>query len=140
LILDDVLDLAVAGHRAALRLRRLLVVSSSPRGVARPARYARPMLSVVGLCLDIIGALALILGLFTHARIPTWGDVGQRTPEDIAHDVGFAIVGGVLLTLGFVFQSLTYLNVSVETTRACTLTAGLATLVGACLFAYVVYG
>jgi hypothetical protein len=98
------------------------------------------MLSVVGLCLDVVGALALILGLFTHARIPTYAVLGQRTPEEVAHDVGFAIVGGTLLTLGFVFQSLTYLDVSVETTRACTLAAGLATLVGACLFGYVVYG
>jgi hypothetical protein len=98
------------------------------------------MLSVVGLCLDFVGAVALILGLFTHARIPMWGDVGQRTPEDIAHDVGFAIIGGALLGLGFFFQSLTYFDVSVKATRAETLLAGIVALLVASFAGWLVYG
>lgn len=61
------------------------------------------MLSAIGLALDLVGAVALTLGLYGHSR-PTYPGL-SRGPEDVAHDRGFAIVGASYLVAGFLLAS-----------------------------------
>ena len=58
--------------------------------------------TTVGLVLDMIGALALLLGLFRHPRLlyPGW----ERSPQDAAKDRAFGITAGVFLITGFAGQ------------------------------------
>jgi hypothetical protein len=67
------------------------------------------VLSIIGLSLDVVGAVTLATGLFSHVVPSTWGgDV--RPPEQVAHDAAFGLIGAPLLLAGFAFQSLYYLD------------------------------
>jgi hypothetical protein len=88
------------------------------------------MLSIIGLSLDVVGAVTLALGLFGHVRPSLWG-ADVRSPEDVAHDAGFALVGAPLLIAGFVFQSLFYFGVVWNTPVWARIVAALVTLTSA---------
>jgi hypothetical protein len=96
------------------------------------------VLSAIGLVLDLVGAVALTLGLFGHSRYTTVGL--SRGPADVAHDRAFGIVGAFFLSLGFVLQGLQYVGVQVDTSHAANAVAALAALVLAALIAYVGFG
>jgi hypothetical protein len=100
--------------------------------------YRRHVLSAIGLALDLVGAVALTLGLYRHSRYATVGL--RRGPEDVAQDAGFGTVGASFLALGFVLQGLQYVGVTVEATSAQTAIAAVMTLLLAVLISYVVYG
>jgi hypothetical protein len=70
------------------------------------------VLSVIGLALDLVGAVFVVIGLFRPAR-PLFVGYGYD-PDDAARDSGFAVAGGTLLVAGFVFQSLTYFGLTVD--------------------------
>lgn len=97
------------------------------------------MLSVIGLALDFVGAVVLVLGLYGHTR-PTVPGMGVRSPTDVAHDAALGSVGALSLTSGFALQSLVYFGVSVECSRAATLTAALGTIALATVVAWALYG
>lgn len=96
------------------------------------------MLSVIGLTLDLVGAIALVLGLFGHAMPLTPGH--KRSPGDVAHDVSFGIVGALLLSSGFALQSLSYFGVTIDASREANLLAAGVTLLAAAAFAWLLYG
>jgi hypothetical protein len=96
------------------------------------------MFSAVGLALDFVGAIALILGIFGHARPLTVGY--GRSPEDAAHDAAFGVVGAVLLGSGFVLQSFQYFGVSLDRSSEAIIVAWFVTTVSASLLAYLAYG
>ncbi len=93
---------------------------------------------MIGLALDLIGAIALVLGLFGHARglAPGW----SRSPIDVAHDVGFGVVGALFLSGGFVLQSLTYFGVRSAASTCTTLVAAGITVGAGGVTAWAMYG
>jgi hypothetical protein len=97
------------------------------------------MLSIIGLSLDIIGAVSLVLGLFGHMQPSTFGGP-VRSVEDAAHDAAFGLVGAPLLMAGFVLQSFNYLNVRIAASLTTRLYVGGTTIVAASLVAFLVYG
>ena len=96
------------------------------------------MLTTIGLVLDIIGAIALVIGLFRHPRplYPGW----NYHPTDAATDHAYGISGGVFLTLGFIGQILgsTGTPHPVPFVRAMVWAA--VTMIVGLLLAYVLYG
>jgi hypothetical protein len=96
------------------------------------------MLSAVGLALDLVGAIALVIGLFGHSQplAPGW----RKTPTEVAHDVAFGIVGGVFLTAGFVLQSLIYYGERLRHTHHEAIAAATAALLLGTFVAYLLYG
>jgi hypothetical protein len=97
------------------------------------------LLSIIGLSLDIVGAVSLVLGLFSHMQPSTYGGPIRR-PEDTAHDAAFGLVGAPLLIAGFAFQSLTYLDVRWNESVSARLTAGGLSIVLTSLLGWLVYG
>jgi len=97
------------------------------------------MLSAVGLALDLVGAVALVVGLFGHAR-PTYPELSLRSPDDVAHDGSFGVVGGLFLVSGFVLQSLAYFDVRLDCSRLATVAAAITALLGGGVVAWLLYG
>jgi hypothetical protein len=56
-----------------------------------------PLLSAIGLTLDLIGAMFLVFGLFRHGNANRQG--WERSPEEVARDGAFGVVGGLFLAL-----------------------------------------
>jgi hypothetical protein len=98
----------------------------------------QPLLSVVGLALDLVGAVALVIGLFGHS-IPLYTGF-RRAPTEVAHDGAFGIVGATYLVSGFLLQSLQYVGVSLDCSREATRVAGVVTLLGGSIAAWLAYG
>jgi hypothetical protein len=96
------------------------------------------VLSAIGLALDLIGAVALTLGLYGHSR-PAYIGL-SRGPEDVAHDRGFAIVGAFYLALGFLLQGLQYVGVTVEASDAVTAAVAGVVLVAGVVVAWLAFG
>jgi hypothetical protein len=96
------------------------------------------MLSSIGLALDFVGAFALVVGLFGHAR-PLFPGY-NRSPEDVAHDIGFGVVGAVLLASGFVLQSIPYFISPPHASHRFALVAWGCTLVGSTVIGWLAYG
>jgi hypothetical protein len=67
------------------------------------------VLSVIGLALDLVGAVVLAVGLFRPAR-PTFPGYAYA-PDDAARDAAFGVAGATLLGAGVVFQSLPYFGI-----------------------------
>jgi hypothetical protein len=96
------------------------------------------MLSIIGLAFDLVGAVALTLGLYRH---PTPLMLGlSRFPEDVARDEAFGTVGASFLIVGFVLQGLQYVGVTIETTHAENAAAALVTIVAAVVVGWLVFG
>ena len=97
-----------------------------------------PLLSEIGLPLDLIGAALLALGLFRPARPfqPGW----QRSPWDTSQDQAYGVVGFVFLACGFTLQALSNLGIGkVPETAAADSAPLIALLAGICI-AYLFYG
>lgn len=97
-----------------------------------------PLLSEIGLPLDLIGAAMLALGLFrpTKPHYPGW----QRSPWEASQDQAFGVVGFLFLACGFTLQALSNLGVGkVPETPAADIAPLITLAAGACL-AYVLYG
>jgi hypothetical protein len=60
--------------------------------------------TTLGLVFDILGALALLLGLFRHPKPLYLG--WQYNPPDATKDATYGITGGFFLITGFVGQIL----------------------------------
>jgi hypothetical protein len=90
------------------------------------------VLSVIGLALDIVGALTLAFGLFEPRRGPF---PGEATPDKAAADVRTVRLGAVLLASGFFLQSLAYFDVTVDASVLTRVLVGLVVLVAAGLLA-----
>ena len=91
------------------------------------------MFSAIGLTLDLVGAIALTLGLYTHSRYLTVGL--RRGPDDVAQDAAFGGVGAAFLASGFVLQGLQYVGVTwnacvPQVAAAAGITLVLATIIG----------
>jgi hypothetical protein len=82
--------------------------------------------SAVGLALDLIGAVALVLGLFRPPRPLFVGWAYE--PLDAARDVAFGVTGGTFLAAGFVLQSLSYVGFSPNYSERASLHAALVML------------
>jgi hypothetical protein len=96
------------------------------------------LLPAVGLTFDVVGAVLLTLGLFTHSRGLYPGLV--TAPDDVARDAAFGFTGALLLVGGFVLQSFQYFGFAHQHSRCTTITAAVLGLVGSILLAWVVYG
>jgi hypothetical protein len=97
------------------------------------------VLSIIGLSLDVVGAVALAVGLFGRVVPSTWGgDV--RSPEGVAHDTAFGLIGAPFLIAGFVVQSLYYFDIHWMAPVRERVYAAVITLAVATLAAYVSYG
>lgn len=97
------------------------------------------MLSAIGLTLDLVGAVALVLGLFGHARA-LYPGYSVRSPDDVAHDEAFGIVGALFLAFGFFLQSLTYFGIRVDCSVRATTIAASVTLISGSGAACLLYG
>jgi hypothetical protein len=98
----------------------------------------RGVLSAIGLALDLVGATALVMGLFRRPR-PLY--VGwSYSPLDAAQGVAYGVTGGTFLALGFVLQSLTYFGVDWNCSDQAVLPAALATVAIGAVAAVVLFG
>jgi hypothetical protein len=97
-----------------------------------------PLLSEIGLPLDLIGAAMLAFGLFRPSRAPHPG--WQRSPWDASQDQAFGVVGFVFLAAGFTLQALSNLGVGKVPETPTADIAPLITLLAGSLLAYVLYG
>jgi hypothetical protein len=97
-----------------------------------------PLLSEIGLPLDLIGAAMLALGLFRPMKplYPGW----QRSPWEASQDQAFGVVGFLFLACGFTLQALSNLGVGKVTETAAADIAPLITLVAGICVAYLLYG
>ncbi len=97
-----------------------------------------PLLSEIGLPLDVIGAALLAFGLFRPSKphYPGW----QRSPWEASEDQAYGAVGFFFLACGFLLQALSNLGLGkVPETPAADIAPVIALLVGTFL-AYVLYG
>jgi hypothetical protein len=97
-----------------------------------------PLLSEIGLPLDLIGAALLAFGLFRPSKplYPGW----QRSPWEASEDQAYGAVGFVFLACGFVLQALSNLGLGkVPETPASDIAPVIALLAGT-LLAYLLYG
>jgi len=97
-----------------------------------------PLLSEIGLPLDLIGAAMLAFGLFrpSKASYPGW----VRSPWEASQDQAFGVVGFVFLAVGFTLQALSNLGLGkVPETPASDIAPVIALLAGT-LLAYLLYG
>jgi hypothetical protein len=103
----------------------------------RPASGLRcgAVVTNLGLVFDVIGAIALLLGLFRHPKplYPGW----SYSPHDAATDHAYGITGGMFLTLGFVGQMLGNGRHALPLWETVGLAA--AVLIGGAVVAYVVF-
>ena len=97
------------------------------------------MLPIIGLALDLLGAITLAIGLF---RAPTRLYPGwNRSPEEAATDRAFGTVGAGLLVVGFATQALPSFGVEWAACCAAEKALGLAATLGiGTLSAYGLYG
>ena len=97
-----------------------------------------PLLSEIGLPLDLIGAALLALGLFRPAKPVQSGWL--RSPWETSQDQAYGVVGFAFLAFGFILQALSNLGLGkVPETPTADLAPVIALLAGTCL-AYVLYG
>jgi hypothetical protein len=96
------------------------------------------VLSAIGLALDLVGAVALVIGIFRPPRPTLTG--WAYTPDDAARDAAFGLVGATLLGLGFIAQSLPYFGLTVSASATCIRVAAGIALASALLYGYIVYG
>ena len=96
------------------------------------------MLSAIGLTLDLVGAVALTLGLYRHSRYLTPGF--RRGPDDVAQDAAYGTLGAVFLALGFMLQGLQYVEVTVEKSPGVTAAVAGLTLLLATVAGWLGYG
>lgn len=94
------------------------------------------LLSVVGLGLDIIGAIVLALVIF-HGLSITYG--GGRSSAAEARDKAIGIVGGLFLVSGFVLQLLPHFGVGPGGTNGSRAWALAVTLCAGSLAAWLLY-
>jgi hypothetical protein len=109
-----------------------------PSLVVRPLMDRSLVLSAIGLALDLVGAVALTLGLYRHSRYSTPGL--SRGPDDVAQDAAYGTVGASFLALGFTLQALPYLGVTVDTRPGWAAAAAGATLLLAIVVGWLAYG
>jgi hypothetical protein len=93
------------------------------------------LLSVVGLGLDIIGAIVLALVLFQRFT----GTFGGRARSDDARDWALGIVGALFLVSGFVLQLLPHFGVGPGGTNGSRAVALALTLGAGTLAAWLLY-
>jgi hypothetical protein len=96
------------------------------------------LLPAVGLVLDVVGAVALVVGLFRPPRPLTPGYA--YAPDEVARDVAFGTVGATLLVAGFGLQSLQYVGVHVRCSTLTVAVAMVGVLALALAFAWIAYG
>lgn len=96
------------------------------------------MFSVIGLALDLVGAVALVIGIFRPPRPTLTG--WAYTPDDAAKDAAFGVVGATLLGLGFIAQSLPYFGVTASAGTTGTRVAAAVAFASALAFGYLTYG
>jgi hypothetical protein len=96
------------------------------------------MFSVIGLALDLVGAITIARGLFRHAErlFPGYG----RWPTLAAEDYAYGVTGGLLLALGFFCQALPSLGATWDATAGEARVAALVALAVAILIALIGYG
>jgi hypothetical protein len=97
-----------------------------------------PLLSEIGLPLDLIGAAMLAFGLFrpSKASYPGW----VRSPWEASQDQAFGVVGFAFLAVGFTLQALSNLGLGHVPETAAADIAPLMTLLAGTLLAYLLYG
>jgi hypothetical protein len=97
-----------------------------------------PLLSEIGLPLDLIGAAMLAFGLFrpSRASYPGW----VRSPWDASQDQAFGVVGFVFLAVGFTLQALSNLGIGKVQETATADMAPVIVLFAGTLLAYALYG
>jgi hypothetical protein len=86
------------------------------------------VLSVIGLALDLVGAVALTIGLF-RGPLPLYPGY-VRSPEDAATDRAYGTVGGGFLVVGFALQALTYCGINLDSGSMANI---LAAVIALCL-------
>ncbi len=106
-------------------------------GSSRTICEVRSLLSAIGLSLDVVGAVALVVGIFRPTRPLVTGYA--YAPDDAARDSAFGVVGATLLVAGFVLQSLSYFGVSVECSTATTVGSSIGAPVVAIAYALVAF-
>ena len=97
------------------------------------------MVTVLGLAFDLVGAVALALGLFEYSRPEGWHGL-QRSPGQYAHDAAFGVVGGTLLSVGFLLEALPYMGISHYSRHWVTALFALVALIVVAAAAFVAYG
>jgi hypothetical protein len=97
-----------------------------------------PLLSEIGLPLDLIGAAMLAFGLFRPPKPISAG--WQRSPWEASQDQAFGVVGFVFLAAGFTLQALSNLGLGHVTQTAAADAAPLIVLVVGSGLAYLLYG
>jgi hypothetical protein len=96
------------------------------------------MVQVLGLVFALVGAVALALGLFSHAEPSAPGFA--RSPAQYAHDAAFGVVGATMLSAGFLLQMLPYLGISHYTRHWVAAAFAAVALAVVALIAFVAYG
>jgi hypothetical protein len=97
-----------------------------------------PLLSEIGLPLDLIGAAMLAFGLFrpSKASYPGW----VRSPWEASQDQAFGVVGFVFLAVGFTLQALSNLGLGKVPETATADIAPVLVLCAGTVLAYLLYG
>jgi hypothetical protein len=95
------------------------------------------VLSAIGLAFDLVGAIALVRGLFRRPRPLTVG--WAYSPDQAASDFAYGVTGGTFLATGFVLQALTYFGVSVDGSDRTALLAAVAAVVVGAVVAVLLY-
>jgi hypothetical protein len=97
-----------------------------------------PLLSEIGLPLDLIGAALLAFGLFRPSKplSPGW----KRSPWEASEDQAYGVVGFVFLAVGFILQALSNLGLGKVPETPTADIAPLIALLGGTLLAYALYG
>src|SRR5439155_24508819 len=103
-----------------------------------PHRHHPTVFSAIGLALDLVGAVALVVGLFRPPRPLVPGYV--HSPDDAARDAAFGVAGASLLALGFVFQSLPYFGLRWSESHGAAAAASAIALAAGVVYAYLAYG
>jgi hypothetical protein len=114
-----------------------VVLRGELRGFVSTIREVRSLLSAIGLSLDVVGAVALVVGLFRPTRPLVTGYA--YAPDDAARDSAFGVAGTTLLVAGFVLQSLSYFGVSVKCSTATTVGSSIGALAVAIAYTLVAF-
>jgi hypothetical protein len=97
-----------------------------------------PLLSEIGLPLDLIGAALLAFGLFRPSKPPYPG--WQRSPWEASEDQAYGVVGFAFLAVGFILQALSNLGVGKVPETPTADLAPVIVLFAGTLLAYLLYG